>query len=52
MNKQFQGSKKKARKMNFLKRQLRREGEKQKFQRAMESGSIEEMASVMGVKLR
>jgi hypothetical protein len=54
MKKQFQGSKKKARKLAYENRQLKKFMEKQKrqhLQDAIDSGNIEEMASAMGVKL-
>ena len=45
MNKQFQGSKKKGRKKEWLEREAKRA-------KAIESGHIEEIAKVMGIKLR
>jgi hypothetical protein len=53
--KQFQGSKKKARKMAFLLRQAEKADarlRKLKFNVAMGSNNIEEMADTMGVKLK
>jgi len=55
MNKQFQGSKKKARKKLFLQRQARRNEAKKKhleYIEALNSGDIEQMADVMGVRLK
>lgn len=55
MNKQNQGSKKKARKENFLKRQQKRKDilEKQiKYNEAMNSGNLQTMADAMGIKLK
>ena len=53
--KQFQGSKKKARKMAFALRQAEKADallRKLKFNAALGSGNIEEMADAMGVKLK
>ncbi len=55
MNKQNQGSKKKARKVFFLKRQEKRNNllEKQrKYDEAMNSGNLQTMADAMGIKLK
>ena len=55
MNKQFQGSKKKGRKKKWFEREAKRAGQRLDriaCDKAMESGGIEEMAKVMGIKLR
>jgi hypothetical protein len=55
MNKQFQGSKKKGRKKEWLEREAKRAGKRFDYiahAKAIESGHIEEIAKVMGIKLR
>jgi hypothetical protein len=54
-NKQFQGSKKKARKEAFLERRARRQERCDEIKRAkmpLESGDIEQLANAMGIKLK
>jgi hypothetical protein len=54
-NRQFQGSKKKARKKAWLDRSSKRAGYKLDriaYDKAIESGNIEDMAKAMGVKLK
>jgi hypothetical protein len=55
MRKQFQGSKKKARKKAYFERETKRAGkrfDRLMYDKAMKSGNIEEMAKAMGVKLK
>ena len=55
MNKQFQGSKKKARKAAYLERQKIRERKAKlrcEYDEAMSSGNMKDMARVMGIKLK
>jgi hypothetical protein len=55
MNKQFQGSKKKARKAAYLIRKAERDKRKNfwpSVHKAMEEGGIEAAAKIMGVKLK
>lgn len=55
MNKQFQGSKKKGRKKLWLDREAKRAARRfdcMAYIKAMESGNIEEVARVMGTKLK
>ena len=55
MTKLGQGSKKKARKAAFLKRQEKRKGEidfQKRWLESVEKGNIEETAKLMGIRLR
>jgi hypothetical protein len=52
MNKQFQGSKKKARKAGYLKRQAARIQKLGRNDKLVGGGNIEEMAEAMGIKLK
>ncbi len=55
MNKQFQGNKKRGRDNSFAKRKAKREKEELRikaYNAVMETGNIEDMARVMGVKLK
>jgi hypothetical protein len=55
MAKQFQGSKKKARRAAYIERQKNRERQSKlrcEYDEAMLSGNIEDMARVMGIKLK
>jgi len=52
MSKQSQGSKKKARKKEFLERERRRLGRRTKCEALKNANTIEEMANAMGLKLR
>ena len=55
MNKQYQGSKKKARKKAYLERQERKQKDIEKrriYYEAMNSGNIEQIADAMGIRLK
>ena len=52
MNKQSQGSKRKARKKAFLERGKKREDKRLAKERFGQAVTIEELASVMGIKLK
>ena len=53
MNKQFQGSKKKARKKAYLDRKAQREAQRKRFLRIYDSDcGIEERAMLLGVRLK
>ena len=54
-NKQFQGSKKKARKKAFLEREAKRETQRNywpNIHKTMEEGGIEAAAKLLGVRLK
>jgi len=51
MNKQYQGSKKKARRKAYLKRKSKKEDWKDKLKKLDTASTIEEMAEVMVVTL-
>jgi len=55
MNNKFTGSKKKRREKEYLERKNKRDAERQKIKTlntALESGDIETMARVIGVRLK
>jgi hypothetical protein len=55
MNKQFQGSKKKARKAAYLERQTAKQHKRvhyMQLQKALEEKDIEESARLMGIRLK
>jgi len=52
MNKQYQGSKRKARRKAYLKRKTKKEEWKDNLIRLNTASTIEEMAEAMGVKLK
>ena len=52
MNKQYQGSKKKGRKKEFLERERKRIARRTRCEAVKSANSIEEMARAMGITLK